>query len=58
MESPGPIVAGLLPLLRQFCSGDYGLALGGSYAKGIQDEQSDIDLYLFAGRVLPCARRS
>jgi hypothetical protein len=47
-----------LPILRQFCIGEYGIALGGSLAKGLGDEQSDIDIYLFARQVLPCAQRT
>lgn len=43
----------LLSLLRRFATGDYGIALGGAHAKGVADEQSDLDLYLFAERWLP-----
>lgn len=43
----------LLPLVRRFCAGPCGIALGGSLAKGRGDAHSDIDLYLFADRVLP-----
>jgi hypothetical protein len=55
---PESLVNDLVPLLRQFCIGEYGIALGGSYAKGIDDEQSDVDLYIFARQILPCDRRS
>lgn len=55
--APEKIVEDLLPLLRQFCIGEYGIALGGSHAKGIGDAQSDVDIYLFARRVLPGAQR-
>jgi hypothetical protein len=47
-----------LPLLRQFCVGVYGMALGGSLAKGVGDEYSDIDIYLFARQVLPAEQRA
>jgi hypothetical protein len=52
------LVQAALPVLRQFCIGEYGIALGGSCAKGISDEQSDIDIYIFARQILPCAQRS
>lgn len=65
--SPGPPAGGegtpdlavreLLPLLRGFCVGEHGIALGGSHAKGSGDALSDLDVYLFADRVLPGARR-
>jgi hypothetical protein len=43
----------LLPLVRRFATGDYGIALGGAHAKGVDDAHSDVDLYLFAERWLP-----
>ena len=52
-----PIVDELLPLLRQFCRGEYGVALGGAHAKGVDDEESDLDLYVFAREVIPAADR-
>ncbi len=55
---PEGLVQALLPLVRQFSSGPYGIAMGGSYAKGIADPQSDLDIYLFAETVLPAGRRS
>lgn len=55
--TPLPIANALLPLLRQFCQGDYGIALGGAHAKGVADAESDLDLYLFARQVLPLAER-
>ncbi|HZG44568.1 MAG TPA: DUF4037 domain-containing protein [Longimicrobium sp.] len=58
MTSPGEIVAGLLPMLRTWVAGDYGIAIGGSYAKGSGDSFSDVDIYLFANEVLPAARRA
>ena len=52
-----PLVDDLLPLLRQFVQGDYGIALGGAHAKGVADPQSDLDFYLFARHLLPEAER-
>ena len=52
------IVDALLPLIRQFARGDYGIALGGAHAKGIEDHESDVDLYLFAKEVLPGEERA
>ena len=52
------LVNEVIPLLRQFCVGEYGIAIGGSHAKGISDEQSDVDIYLFAKLILPCDQRS
>lgn len=57
MIGPDEIVAGLLPMLRTWVAGDYGIAIGGSYARGRGDSLSDIDIYLFANDVLPAARR-
>ena len=51
------VVRDLLPLLREFCAGEYGIALGGSHAKGNSDALSDVDVYLFAERVVPGAER-
>ena len=56
--TPEGLVQGLLPLLRRFCPAEHGLAMGGSYAKGMSDAQSDVDVYLFADKVLPAGRRS
>ncbi len=56
-RSTESVVQTLLPILRQFCLSEYGIALGGSLAKGIGDAQSDLDLYLFTERVLPKDRR-
>jgi hypothetical protein len=47
----------LLPLLRQFSRGEYGIALGGAHAKGVDDAESDIDLYVFARDILPADER-
>jgi hypothetical protein len=51
------VVTDLLGLVRSFADGDYGIALGGSYAKGIADEVSDLDIYLFAPVISPCEKR-
>jgi len=48
----------LLPLLRSFAQGPYGIALGGAHAKGLADHESDLDLYLFASTVLPAEERA
>ncbi|MBN2392371.1 MAG: nucleotidyltransferase domain-containing protein [Anaerolineae bacterium] len=47
----------LLPLLRQFSRGEYGIALGGAHAKGVDDQESDIDLYVFAREILTAEER-
>lgn len=47
----------LLPLLRRFSRGEYGIALGGAHAKGVDDVESDIDLYIFAREILPAEER-
>ncbi len=52
------IVDGLRPLLREFACGEYGLAVGGAHAKGMADEESDLDLYVFAGSVLSNSDRT
>lgn len=48
----------LLPLVRRFATGDYGIALGGAHAKGADDAHSDVDVYLFAERWLPGPARN
>lgn len=48
----------LLPLLRRFCVGRYGIAVGGSFVKGVGDAHSDIDLYLFSEGALPARDRT
>lgn len=58
MEAPEQVVSALLPLLRNFCAGPCGIAFGGSHAKEAADAWSDVDVYLFAERVLPGARRA
>ncbi len=57
VSTPDRVVRELLPLLRRFCPGEHGIALGGSHAKGSGDQLSDVDVYLFADRVLPGASR-
>lgn len=52
------VVAELEPLVRGFCPGPCAIALGGSHAKGGGDGRSDVDIYLFADRVLGGARRT
>jgi len=51
------IIDALLPLLRAFCRGEYGIALGGAHAKGVDDAESDIDLYVFTRDILPAEAR-
>lgn len=58
MEPPGALVREILPLLRGFVVGGYGIALGGSHAKGSSDALSDVDVYLFSDGVVPGARRA
>jgi predicted nucleotidyltransferase len=58
LRDPEAIVRELLPLVRAFCAGEpYGIALGGSHAKGTADAHSDVDVYLFADAFLSAARR-
>ena len=57
MNAPDRLVRDILPLLRQWCIGPYGIALGGSHAKGSSDAFSDVDVYLFARAVMPRAAR-
>ena len=58
METPEILAHQLLPILRQFCVGPCGVALGGAHAKGISDAHSDIDLYLFTEQALPGYERA
>ena len=55
--APDRVARELLPLVRAFAAGPYGVALGGSHAKGSGDAHSDVDVYLFADAVVPAARR-
>jgi hypothetical protein len=57
-DSARGLAEGLLPLLRQYPRGAYGIALGGAHAKMTGDAHSDLDLYLFAGEVLPNEERT
>jgi hypothetical protein len=41
------LVDELIPLLAQFCLEEYGIAVGGAHAKGTDDIESDLDLYVF-----------
>lgn len=50
-------IADLLGLVRSLADGEYGIALGGSYAKGTADADSDLDLYLFSKRIRPREER-
>lgn len=56
--STAAAISQLTPLLRQFCRSEYGIALGGAHAKGVDDAESDLDLYVFARDVLPAAGRA
>ena len=57
IASLNPLLNELLPLLRQFSLGEYGIALGGAHAKGADDGESDVDLYVFAREVIPGEKR-
>jgi hypothetical protein len=52
------IVDELKPLLRHYSRSDYGIAVGGSHAKGTADKESDLDLYLFANSVMEKDKRA
>ena len=58
LSIPDNLVLDLMPLLRRYGAGKYGIAVGGSRAKGIGDEHSDIDVYLFAEDALPASERN
>ncbi len=47
----------LMPRFRQFPQAEYGIAVGGAHAKGTADEESDLDIYVFSGAVLPGGQR-
>ncbi|HEX8391334.1 MAG TPA: DUF4037 domain-containing protein [Longimicrobium sp.] len=51
------LISDLLPVVRGFSAGPCGTALGGSWAKGGADAQSDVDVYLFCDSVGPRAER-
>ena len=57
IDQPLDTAKSLLPLLRSLCAGDYGIALGGAHAKGVDDSRSDLDLYVFAREVPANAQR-
>ena len=50
--------ADLLPLLRSFCPDACGIALGGAHAKGVDDPESDLDLYVFSQQLLSNTERT
>ena len=52
------VVEAFRPLLRQCVSGEYGVAVGGAHAKGVDDRESDLDLYIFSGAALPNPERT
>jgi hypothetical protein len=54
---PDGLVRDLMPLLRRLCAGEYGIAVGGSRVKGIGDDQSDVDIYLFMAETFPADQR-
>lgn len=57
-DAPDAVLAAVLPAVRRFLADSpYGIALGGSHAKGTSDALSDVDVYLFAPAVVPRARR-
>lgn len=58
MKTPDLLMPRLLPVLRQLCVGPYGIAIGGSYAKGNHDALSDLDMYVFAHQIQPGLQRS
>ena len=47
----------LVELLKETTEGRCAIALAGAHAKGAADAASDIDLYIFAERAKPYARR-
>ena len=57
-RSPEDAARALLPLVRRFAEGRYGIALGGSLAKSGGDAWSDLDVYLFAERIAPGEART
>lgn len=57
-ESVRAMATELLDLVRSFALSEYGIALGGAHAKGTVDDESDVDLYLFATDVRPNEERA
>lgn len=52
------VVDELIPLLAQLCLSEYGISVGGAHAKGTDDRESDLDLYVFASDVHKNSERS
>ncbi len=52
------VVDNLMPLFCQFSELDFGIAVGGAHAKGTADEESDLDVYVFAKSILPNEKRT
>jgi hypothetical protein len=57
VDNLNSMVDKLLPLLRRFPRSEFGIALGGAHAKGVEDRESDLDLYVFARQVRPAGER-
>ncbi|MCD6285095.1 MAG: DUF4037 domain-containing protein [Anaerolineae bacterium] len=51
------IVDEVLVAVRHFTRAAYGIAVGGAHAKGAEDAESDLDIYLFSEDALPSAER-
>ncbi len=52
------LVEELIPLLRRLVIGEYGIALGGAHAKGVDDAESDLDIYIFTKDALNNTERA
>jgi hypothetical protein len=52
------VVDELIPLLAHLCLAEYGIAVGGAHAKGTDDIESDLDLYVFSADVHKNSERS
>ena len=52
------VVDELIPLLAQLCLSEYGIAVGGAHAKGTDDNESDLDLYVFTSNAHKNVERS
>ena len=57
-ESIRSTATALLDLVRSFSLSEYGIALGGAHAKRTADDESDVDLYLFATAARPNEERA
>lgn len=55
--APLELASRLAGAARSFARGEAAVALGGSYAHGVHDADSDIDLFVFCDEVQPAARR-